>query len=154
MESQSASQPRRVVRSGAAMTPAAVKVATSPPAAVALKSNGDAPSMHVSEAATAASLSETKTLGERLIRARDTLTETELYAQIANASSRVGQRLGSLWSFSKTAGWVVGTSALVLVVPLLYEMDKEIAGAAPSAPPAQTPAPGVPAASGATAPAS
>lgn len=66
-------------------------------------------------------------LSERLEDIRDTITETESYMRISKASKDVSAVLQSVWSFSKSATWIIGTTALVLLVPLLYEMDKELA---------------------------
>lgn len=109
---------------------------------------GGAPSPRVSDAGPVTPLARTpepqSSLSDRLAvrveRARETLADTALYSTLSGASQTVTRRLGMLWEFSKSAGWIVGTSALVLVVPLLYEMDKEIVGntanadAAPAAP--------------------
>lgn len=71
-------------------------------------------------------------LQERYEDTRDALMESEPFAKIFDTTSKLVNTSSLIWAFSKKAAWVVGTSALVLVVPLLYEIDKEMnAGAAP-----------------------
>lgn len=71
-------------------------------------------------------------LQERYEDTRDALMESEPFAKIFDTTSKVANTGSLVWAFSKRAAWVVGTSALVLVVPLLYEMDKEMnTGTAP-----------------------
>lgn len=71
-------------------------------------------------------------LQERYEDTREALMESEPFAKIFDTTSKMVNTGSLIWAFSKKAAWVVGTSALVLVVPLLYEMDKEMnAGAAP-----------------------
>lgn len=68
---------------------------------------------------------------ERYEDTRDALMESEPFAKVFDTTSKLVNSGTLMWAFSKKAAWVIGTSALVLVVPLLYEMDKEMnAGAA------------------------
>lgn len=57
---------------------------------------------------------------------RDAVVETEAAVALSKHLSRAGKVAANVWHFSKGAAWVLGTSALVLIVPLLYEIDKEI----------------------------
>jgi hypothetical protein len=74
-------------------------------------------------------------LKDRVDDARDALLESETGSFILDASQKVGNVASAFWALSRKAAWIIGTSALVLVVPLLYEMDKElnISGAAEGA---------------------
>jgi hypothetical protein len=65
-------------------------------------------------------------LKERFDDARDALLESDAGARVADISGKVGNFTIAAWALSKKAAWIVGTSALVLIVPLLYEMDKEL----------------------------
>lgn len=65
-------------------------------------------------------------LQDRLEDARDALMENEYFSKFHAAGNKVFDASSTLWAFSKRAAWIFGTSALVLVVPLLYEMDKEM----------------------------
>jgi hypothetical protein len=65
-------------------------------------------------------------LKDRVDDARDALMESETGSFIVDASQKVGNVASAFWALSKKAAWIIGTSALVLVVPLLYEMDKEL----------------------------
>lgn len=65
-------------------------------------------------------------LQDRLEDAKDALMENEYVAKAYSGGEKAYDLSSRLWSFSKKAVWIIGTSALVLVVPLLYEMDKEI----------------------------
>lgn len=69
-------------------------------------------------------------LQDRFEDARDALLENETGAYVLQMSEKVMNAGTMVWSFSKKAAWIIGTSSLVLVVPLLYEMDKEISTAA------------------------
>lgn len=69
------------------------------------------------------------TIQDRLEDARDALLDNETGARVVEMAGRVVGAGTAAWSFSKKAAWVIGTSALVLVVPLLYEMDKEMSAA-------------------------
>ncbi len=80
----------------------------------------------------AAALAE---MSARVERARDMLAESRLYAALSEA----GSRLRTAWHYSKQAGWVVGTSALVLVLPVLWEIDREHATNMAAPPDAQPP---------------
>lgn len=109
--------------------------ASPPPAAAASTRNMNGPPAGIASLAAR--------LAERVERARDAIVDTEIYSTLAEVSSAVGERTGKAWEFSKQASWIVGTSALVLIVPLLYEMDKEIsANDAAAAADAATPAVG------------
>lgn len=66
---------------------------------------------------------------------RDAVAETDTAIALSKHLSRAAKVAAKAWYFSKGAAWVLGTSALVLVVPLLYEIDKEI-GPGPDLPPA------------------
>lgn len=66
--------------------------------------------------------------GDRLEDTRDALMESPAFARAAGATSAAGNAAAAVFAFSKKAAWVLGTSALLLVVPLLYEMDKEMNG--------------------------
>lgn len=49
--------------------------------------------------------------------------------------SSASQTTSKVWGLSKKVAWLIGTSALVLVLPLLYEIDKELGpGVEPSPP--------------------
>jgi hypothetical protein len=65
-------------------------------------------------------------LQERLEDARDAIVESEIFERIYEVGCRVSDASSVAWSFTKSASWILGTSALVLIVPLLYEMDKEL----------------------------
>jgi hypothetical protein len=65
-------------------------------------------------------------LQERFEDTRDALMESEPFAQAYASAVKVVKAGKTVFVFSKQAVWVLGTSALVLVVPLLYEMDKEM----------------------------
>lgn len=72
---------------------------------------------------------------------RDAVTETDVYIATSEKVTAVSRVASSAWSLSKKLAWVLGTSALVLVVPLLYEIDKELGPGfdpAQPAPPAAT----------------
>lgn len=81
-------------------------------------------------------------LQDRIEDTKDALMESEPFAQFVDTSSKALSVGGSILAFSKKAAWILGTSALLLVVPLLYEMDKEMNagqlpdGTVPSGPPA------------------
>lgn len=65
-------------------------------------------------------------LQERYEDTRDALMESEPFAQVFESTSKLVKAGTAVWTFSKKAAWIVGTSGLILVVPLLYEMDKEM----------------------------
>jgi hypothetical protein len=78
-------------------------------------------------------------LKERFDDARDALVESDAGARVTDISEKVGNVTSTVWALTKKAAWIVGTSALVLIVPLLYEMDKELnAGASPDGTPAKS----------------
>lgn len=52
--------------------------------------------------------------------------ETELVTTLSEKATRVSKVMNKVWNLSKGVAWVVGTSALVLAIPLLYEIDKEL----------------------------
>lgn len=67
---------------------------------------------------------------------RDAITETEVFILLSEQYKDVSRIASSAWDFTKKAAWIIGTSSLVLVVPLLYEIDKELGpGFDPAAPP-------------------
>lgn len=57
---------------------------------------------------------------------RDAVVETDTYLALSKHSTTARRAASYAWRFSKKVAWIVGTSALVLVVPLLYEVDKEL----------------------------
>lgn len=57
---------------------------------------------------------------------REAVTETEAYAVISERAEGIKNVTMSVWAAAKWCAWVFGTSGLVLVVPLLYEIDKEL----------------------------
>lgn len=63
---------------------------------------------------------------ERLEDMRDAIVETETYDAISKRAAAVRRTGVSVWRASKKFAWVIGTSVLILVVPLLYEVDKEL----------------------------
>lgn len=78
-------------------------------------------------------------LAETLEEVRDEMSETEAVKILCEKLSQASRATEKLWSFSRAAAWVLGTSALILVVPLLYEIDKEVGpGFDPSAIPDAT----------------
>lgn len=72
------------------------------------------------------SASSLTSLQEKWDDIRDALTETDAYVSLSRRSSAACDAANSVWTFSKRVAWVLGTSALVLVIPLLYEIDKEL----------------------------
>lgn len=52
--------------------------------------------------------------------------ETEFVTALSEKATRVTKVVNKVWNLSRAVAWVVGTSALVLVIPLLYEIDKEL----------------------------
>lgn len=90
-------------------------------------------------------------ISERVERARDTLVESALYGRLSQVSEAVYERAGAVWGFSKSTAWIVGTSVLVLVLPVLWEIDREASTAeAAAAIAAAADAPATPAAAPAT----
>jgi hypothetical protein len=65
-------------------------------------------------------------LQERLEDARDAIVESETFEYVYSFGCKAADAGRVVWSLTKTTSWILGTSALVLVVPLLYEMDKEL----------------------------
>lgn len=60
--------------------------------------------------------------------------ETEIVTKLSEKGTRVNKMVNKLWNLSKSVAWIAGTSALVLVIPLLYEIDKELGPAADQQP--------------------
>lgn len=70
---------------------------------------------------------------------REAVMETDTYAFVMERAESVKNVTMSIWGTAKRCAWVLGTSGLVLVVPLLYEIDKELGpGADPSSINSQT----------------
>lgn len=65
-------------------------------------------------------------LQERLEDIREAIVETETYEVLSKRAAAIRRTGASVWSASKRYAWIIGTSVLVLVVPLLYEVDKEL----------------------------
>lgn len=63
---------------------------------------------------------------DRLEDIRDAIVETDAYDIVSKQATMVRNATTSVWNVSKRVAWIVGTSVLVLVVPLLYEVDKEL----------------------------
>lgn len=57
---------------------------------------------------------------------REAVMETEFVTALSEKATRVTKVVNKVWNLSRAVAWVVGTSALVLVIPLLYEIDKEL----------------------------
>lgn len=66
------------------------------------------------------------TLQDKWEDIRDAITDTEAYSVLSKRAASVNHAVSVAWSATKRLSWVLGTSALVLVVPLLYEIDKEL----------------------------
>lgn len=65
-------------------------------------------------------------LQERLEDMRDAIVETETYDALSKRAAAVRRTGANVWRVSKRFAWVLGTSVLILIVPLLYEVDKEL----------------------------
>lgn len=73
---------------------------------------------------------------ERLEDARDALMESPAFQKGAQYTEKALAAGDKVWTVARKIAWVAGTSALVLFVPLLYEIDKELGGSvAAGAPP-------------------
>ncbi|CAN8075881.1 unnamed protein product [Agarophyton chilense] len=57
---------------------------------------------------------------------KDAVTETPAYISLSSKLNAVSVVAHSAWTLSKKLAWVLGTTSLVLAVPLLYEIDKEM----------------------------
>lgn len=57
---------------------------------------------------------------------REAVVETETFATFHKGTSAVTSAVSYTWQVSKRIAWIAGTSAVILVIPLLYEIDKEL----------------------------
>lgn len=57
---------------------------------------------------------------------KDAVLDNETFIAARKVAVNVSGVASSAWAFSKRAAWIMGTTALVLVIPLLYEIDKEL----------------------------
>lgn len=63
---------------------------------------------------------------DRLEDIRDAIVETETYAVVSKQVAAVRRVSVTAWNVSRRVVWIVATSMLVLVLPVLYEVDKEL----------------------------
>lgn len=67
------------------------------------------------------------TLRDKWEDIRDAVTDTQAFKIISKHAAGVNKITSALWTNVQRFAWIFGTSALVLVVPLLYEVDRELA---------------------------
>lgn len=67
------------------------------------------------------------TLRDKWEDIRDAVTDTKAFKIVSKHAAGVNKITSTLWTQLQRFAWVFGTSALVLVVPLLYEVDRELA---------------------------
>lgn len=58
---------------------------------------------------------------------RDAVIDTKAFKIMSKHAVGVNKITSALWTHVQRFAWIFGTSALVLVVPLLYEVDRELA---------------------------
>ncbi|KAK4537604.1 hypothetical protein CDCA_CDCA13G3629 [Cyanidium caldarium] len=63
---------------------------------------------------------------ERFEDWKESVTETPLYQRVSGAAQRGYGWARKAFGLGSWVAWVGATSALVLVVPLVYEIDKEL----------------------------
>lgn len=67
------------------------------------------------------------TITETWEEARDAVMETDIAISLIDKSEKLSKAAGKMWKVSKKVAWIVGTTAVVLILPLIYEIDKELA---------------------------
>ncbi|PXF40237.1 hypothetical protein BWQ96_10041 [Gracilariopsis chorda] len=65
-------------------------------------------------------------LQEAWLDVKDAVQDTAAYHSISAKAHSIYSALSAVVHVTKRVAWVLGTSSLVLVVPLLYEIDKEM----------------------------
>lgn len=86
-------------------------------------SDAAVPNGSIVDASTAAPLAA---LQDAWLDVKDAVQDTAAYHSISAKAHSIYSALSTVVQVTKRVAWVLGTSSLVLVVPLLYEIDKEM----------------------------